>query len=48
MNLLEEPGHVLTEGLHGLETFSIIPHIAGSQADADIPITGPGDDHLID
>ena len=42
----EKAGHVLTEGLHGLDAFGVILHIPGFSADAEVPVTGSGDDHL--
>ena len=38
MKLLEEPGHILAEGLHGLDPFGIFVNISGVTADADVPV----------
>ena len=48
MKFFKQPGHVLPEGLHGLEAFFVVFHFPGSSTNADIPIAGPGDDHLVD
>ena len=39
MKFLEEPGHILPEGLHGLDPFGIFQNISRVPANADVPIT---------
>ena len=46
--LLQGPGHVLPEGLHGLDPLAIVIHVSDISPYADIPIAGPDDDHLVD
>ncbi len=48
VELLEQPGHVLAEGLHGAEGFFVLLDLAFVAAEADVPVTGAGDDHLAD
>ena len=46
MQLLKEPRHVLAKGGHRGHTFSIVFCFADGSADADVPVTRTGNDHL--
>ena len=39
MKFLEEPSHILPEGLHGLDPFGILLNISRVPADTDVPVT---------
>jgi len=46
MQLLKEPCHVLAKGGHRGHTLSIVLYFADGSADADVPVTRTGNDHL--
>jgi len=46
VDLFEQPGHVLAEGLHGSEALLVSLDFALGPADADVPVAGAWDDHL--
>jgi hypothetical protein len=48
MEFLEEPGHVLTQDLHGLQAFRILFDRTFIQADSHVPVDGAWHDHLAD
>lgn len=45
---LDKPGHVLSQSLHGCHPLFIVLHILLLSAQPDIPVAGPGHDHLAD
>jgi hypothetical protein len=46
--LFEKPSHVLAQRLHRLNTFRIVSYFSGVSTDAQIPVTGTRDNHLVD
>ncbi len=48
VNFFEEPGHVLTEGAHDLDAFSVVFYFPGISAKPHIPIVGTRDNHLVE
>jgi hypothetical protein len=46
VQFFQKPGHVLTEGLHRLDTFVVLAHLARIQTEADVPVTLARDDYL--
>ena len=42
----DEPGHIVAEGTHGLETFLVLSDLIGGVAVYHVPVAGADDRHL--
>ena len=47
VDLLQEPRHVLAQVLHGVDSFLVVGHVSRVQPDAEVPVGGASDEHLI-